>query len=99
MAQAYTLQLKWTAILMQRSEGSERDVKTGEPYSNLPRVSKAEAIQEAAAMVDRWNRMFLRNLWALRDVRRYCTAVVVVNNPGGQVNIATEGGQQMNVSG
>ena len=93
MAQAYTLQLKWTAILMQRSEGYERDVKSGEASWDLPRVSKAEAVQEAAGMVDRWNRMFLRCLRALRDMRRYMPPVVV-NNPG-QVNIAQ---QQVNVA-
>jgi hypothetical protein len=44
-------------------------------------------------MVNRWNRMFLRNLRALRDMRRYMPPVVV-NNPG-QVNIAQ---QQVNVT-
>ena len=44
-------------------------------------------------MVDRWNRMFLRCLRALRDMRRYMPPVVV-NNPG-PVNIAQ---QQVNVA-
>lgn len=94
MAQAQTLQLRWTALLVQRSEREmdslSLDKKSGkwEP----PRLSRSEAIQEAAGMVDRWNRMFLRNLRALRDMRRY--APVIVNN-GGQVNV---GQQQVNLA-
>jgi len=54
---------------------------------------KGLAVQEAAGMVDRWNRMFLRCLRALRDMRRSMPPVVV-NNPG-PVNIAQ---QQVNVA-
>jgi hypothetical protein len=45
-------------------------------------------------MVDRFNRIFLRTLRALRDLRRYTPAVIVQN--AGQVNI---GEQQVNVTG
>jgi hypothetical protein len=99
MAQAYTLQLQWTARLVQRSDGAA--VETPTKYDGgrwqPPRVSEAEAVQEAAGMVDRWNRMFLRNLRALRDMRRLLPGPVIVNNAG-QVNIAAEGGQQVNVA-
>lgn len=40
--------------------------------------------------------MFIRAVRALRDLRRY-TAAVTVNNQGGQVNVANDGGQQVNV--
>jgi hypothetical protein len=51
--------------------------------------------QQAVEMSDRFNHLFLRTLRQLRDLRR-CIAPVRVNNPQ-QVNIATEGGQQVNV--
>jgi hypothetical protein len=58
-----------------------------------PRVSDAEAMDRAAAMADRFNRIFLRTLRALRDLRRYATPVVVQNAE--QVNVA---GQQVNIA-
>jgi hypothetical protein len=60
---------------------------------NPPRVSDAQAVDQAAAMVDRFNKMFLRTLRALRDLRRYSPTVVVQN--AGQVNV---GRQQVNVT-
>ncbi len=45
-------------------------------------------------MVDRFNRLFLRTLRQLRDLRRY-TPAIVINNPR-QVNIAN---QQVNTTG
>ncbi len=44
-------------------------------------------------MTDRFNRIFMRTLRQLRDLRRYS---VTINNPK-QVNIATDGGKQVNV--
>ena len=41
------------------------------------------------------NRMFLRTLRQMRDLRRY-QMPVTINNPK-QVNIAADGGQQVNV--
>jgi len=100
MAQAWTLQLKWTAVLMQRSEGEMVSEGANAKYDGgrwePPRVSRAEAVAEAAGMVDRWNRMFLRNLRALQNLRRLLPVPVIVNGAGGQVNI---GQQQVNVSG
>lgn len=58
-----------------------------------PRVTQAEAVDRAAGMIERFDRLFLRNLRALRDLRRH--AVVIHNAPGGQVNLA---GQQVNLS-
>ncbi|MDX2031597.1 MAG: hypothetical protein SF339_13055 [Blastocatellia bacterium] len=42
-------------------------------------------------MADRFNRLFLRTLRQLRDLRRY-SAPITINNPG-QVNIAADGGK------
>jgi hypothetical protein len=44
-------------------------------------------------MADRFNRLFLRTLCQMRDLRRY-DVPVTINNPA-QVNI-NEGGQQLN---
>ncbi|MBI4321045.1 MAG: hypothetical protein HY675_21350 [Chloroflexi bacterium] len=61
-----------------------------------PTVSHVEAVEQSGAMVDRFNRLFLRTLRALRDLRRYSPAVVIQN--AGQVNLAAGGGQQVNVA-
>jgi hypothetical protein len=52
-------------------------------------------VDTAAAMVDRFNRIFLRYVRSLRDLRRYPVAMpVTVNANGGQVNI---GEKQVNI--
>jgi len=45
-------------------------------------------------MMDRYNRIFLRMLRQLRDLRRYSTPITI-NNPQ-QVNITADGGKQVN---
>jgi hypothetical protein len=55
---------------------------------------RRKAVEQAAAMVDRFNRIFLRTLRALRDLRRYSPTVVVQNAE--QVNV---GRRQVNVTG
>jgi hypothetical protein len=61
---------------------------------DMPYVREQVAIEHAAHMADRWNRLYMRTLRNLRDLRRYS---VTINNPQ-QVNIASDGGQQINVS-
>lgn len=61
-----------------------------------PMVSEQEAIEHAAQMADRWQRMYFRALRNLRDWRRH-NPPVTINKPQ-QVNIAADGGQQINVS-
>lgn len=58
-----------------------------------PRLSQAEAIQEATLMSDRFERAFLRLVREFRNQRRVFASLVVA---GGQVNI-TEGPQQVNI--
>lgn len=60
-----------------------------------PRTSDTRAIDQAAAMVERFNRIFLRTLRAFQDLRRGTPAVIVQNakqvNVGGlQVNLQVE---------
>ncbi len=68
----------------------------GEGWWDVPYVTEQQAIDHATAQVEKWNRMFLRTLRSMRDLRRYAPAVTI-NNPQ-QVNIATDGGQQVNVA-
>ena len=60
-----------------------------------PYVSEQQALEHAVQMADRFNRIFMRTLRQLRDLRRY--SPVTINNPN-QVNIAANGGQQVNVN-
>jgi hypothetical protein len=53
---------------------------------------RPETIDGAMATADRFNRLFLRTLRKLRDLRRY-SVPVTINNPA-QFNIS-EGGQQV----
>ena len=92
MAQAYTMQHYWMDALGYRASFSLADVDRGRGEWTPPTLTKQQGIDNAAAMVDRWNRMFLRCLRQLRDLRRY--SPVVIQNAG-QVNV---GGQQVNVS-
>jgi hypothetical protein len=61
-----------------------------------PYVTEVEAVEHAVQMADRFHRMYVRTLKQMRDHRRY--SLVMINNVG-QVNIATEGGKQVNVKG
>ncbi len=97
LAQAYASWLVWLEQLQvyttAESERQKHKIKQ-DGYYESPRVTTVEAIEQAAAMVDRFNRLFLRTLRQLRDLRRY-VAPMVINNPA-QVNIAN---QQVNTAG
>jgi hypothetical protein len=53
-------------------------------------VGEQNAIEHAMQMMGRYNRLFLRTLRQLRDLRCYSTPITI-NNPQ-QVNIAADGG-------
>ena len=57
------------------------------------RQSDAEAMEMSAGMVDRFNKLYIRTLRALRDLRRMSPNITVQN--AGQVNV---GSQQVNVA-
>src|ERR1044072_5118206 len=61
----------------------------------IPFIEESEAIEQAHQLADRWRRSFHASSRALRDWRRYSSPVIVQN--AGQVNIASDGGQQVNV--
>ena len=76
-----------------RMEEQRASDSSGEGYWFQPYVSEQEALDHAVQMVDRWNRMYVRTLRQLRDLRRF--SPVTINNAK-QVNIAAEGGNQIN---
>jgi hypothetical protein len=96
MALAHTALLDWmkthAALSACDSGRRERRLKEG-GWPEPPRLSDAEAVEQAATMVDRFSRIFLRTLRALCNLRKVTPAVVVQN--AGQVNV---GGQQVNVA-
>jgi hypothetical protein len=96
MAQAHTSYLFWLERLNIRSVGEanveDRTLERDGSWQP-PRVDAAAALEQAAAMADRFNRLFLRDLRALRDLRRYAPAVVVQGSA--QINVAE---RQVNVN-
>lgn len=102
LAQAYVGWQFWLSrsFAMAHNENSVREqkAKTKNRYDEgqwqPPRVSYVEALEQATQMADRFQRMFLRALRQMRDLRRYASPVTI-HNPQ-QVNIAAEGGQQIN---
>ena len=98
MAQAYTNYLYWLGRLhvSASTEGRLEEHKLmKEGYWQPPRVEVEAWIEQEAAMADRFHRLFLRTLRALRDLRRYAPPVVI--QTAGQVNVSG-GHQQVNVN-
>lgn len=95
MAQAQAAELFWMARLSLRSSlevmSEVREVAERAKWLP-PRLSDAEAVEQAASMVERFHRMFLRALQVLQGLRR-CPPVVNVQNAA-QINV---GQQQVNV--
>jgi len=105
MAQAHSEYLYWSEETHRRSTtdmkfsqelDEERYYKGAKGNWIPPRVGEQNAIEHAMQMMDRYNRLFLRTLRQLRDLRRYSTPITI-NNPQ-QVNIAADGGKQVNVA-
>lgn len=97
MAQVQTIYFYWMkqlAVYMNCEVQDQQNKYDMEGNWLPPRVSHEAATEQAAAMVDRFNKLFLRTLRQLRDLRRYTPQVTIQN--AGQVNIA--GGQQMNLA-
>jgi hypothetical protein len=95
MAQAQTASEYWLDRLMSKAarEAATERAALRDKDAPEPRVAGFQAVEQAGAMVDRFNRVFLRTLRALRDLRRGPQPVFVQN--AGQVNVAR---QQVNVN-
>lgn len=110
LTQSFYLYMYWTEVAVTRTEtevrsesGSVAEATYPEQQNSgqhksghwtLPYVHEQEAIEHAAQMSDRYQRAFQRTLRSMRDLRRYSTPVTI-NNPQ-QVNIASDGGKQVN---
>ena len=96
MAQAQAGYLSWLHTLNVRTEleSVTNDRRHQAEAKWLPpRQRDADALDQAAAMMDRFNRIFLRTLRALCDLRRHGGPVIV--RSGGQLNVAQ---QQVNLN-
>jgi hypothetical protein len=96
MAQFQTMMERWQLTLTAYTTlngATHRQARAGRPLEP-PRVSDAEALELASAMVERMQRLYLRAMKALQDRRRGGPPVVV--RRAGQVNV---GAQQVNVCG
>jgi len=58
-----------------------------------PRVKEAEYVERALKMADRYQRMSMLSLRALRDLRRYTPRIMIHNQ--GQVNIGQQQANQV----
>jgi hypothetical protein len=105
MAQAHSEYLYWSEEVHRRSTTEmkmSQEVDEDLYYKRVrgnwipPRVGEQNAIEHSMQMMDRYNRLFLRTLRQLRDLRRY-SMPITINNPQ-QVNIAADGGKQVNVA-
>jgi len=91
MAQAQTAVEYWLEALMvkaAREARMEQAALRNEGRREPPPVTGFQAVEQAGAMVDRFNRMFLRTLRAFQDLRRRAPAVIVQNV--GQVTIGEQ---------
>jgi len=98
MAQAHSLYLHWVerAHIQASLEGTKQKRELGERGRWQPRtLGTAEALDQSAQMAERWQKLFVRALRALRDLRRHAPPVVLAAS-GSQVNV---GVQQVNTTG
>jgi hypothetical protein len=98
MAQAHSLYLFWVekAHLKASLDGTRVRKQLGDAGKWQARtLGVAETLDQTAQMAERWQKLFVRALRALRDLRRH-TPPVVLAGPGSQVNV---GHQQINTTG
>jgi hypothetical protein len=90
MAQAQTAFLYWLEQSMKRAslEGVKTERLEEAGCWLAPRLTDAEAVEQAATMADRFNKIFLRTLRAFRDLRRYAAPVVI--KKAKQVNVGRQ---------
>lgn len=96
LAQAHYAYLFWLERLMSRAMYDALGEDSGlrrEGKWRIPQVAAVDTENQAAGMLDRFNRLFMRTLRGLRDLRRYATKVTIQRAQ--QVNI---GEQQVNVA-
>ena len=98
MVQAHSLYLHWIerAHVQASLEAGKQQRDLSQSGRWQPRtLGAAEALDQSAAMAERWQKLFVRALRALRDLRRHAPPVVLAG-PGSQVNV---GQNQVNTTG
>ena len=85
---------------LRQREANQRELKEEKRLAERnrsylpPRIPEAEYVERSLKMADRFQRMFMRTLRALRDLRRYAPNITIHNQ--GQLNI---GENQLNQAG
>jgi hypothetical protein len=92
LAHAYTSYLDWLETLTAYTKLHRRKTIQDDKWGP-PRVSDAQTLDQAAAMVERFHQLMLRTLKALTDLQRRTPPITI--HQAGQVNL---GGQQVNLS-
>ena len=98
MAQAHSLYLHWIerAHMQASLEAGKQQRDVSRTGRWQPRtLGTAEALDQSAQMAERWQKLFVRALRSLRDLRRHAPPVVLAG-PGSQVNV---GQNQVNSTG
>lgn len=91
---SYQMQLwQWQETLSAYTSVAFLDQKSRSDRREVPRVSDAEAMEQAAQMVERFQAMFLKTLRAFHGMRRPGSVIV---RRAAQVNVAH---QQVNMAG
>ncbi len=93
LAQTYSSYLKWLARLINYIDLEQKPEDAREEGRWVaPRLERAKAIDQAAAMADRFHKMYLRTLRAFQNQRRFAPTLIVQHAE--QVNLAE---QQCNI--
>jgi hypothetical protein len=103
LAQTYVAWQYWLGrsfSIANHEDDVAEQVKQNKQYDGTtrwqpPRLTASEYLERATQMAYRFQGMYMRTLRQMRDLRRYAIPMTI-NNPQ-QVNIAAEGGQQVNV--
>ena len=87
LVQAQTQYEHWLELLTARTT-LQADLEGKDGRWSPPRVTDADAIDQAAVMVERFHRLIMRTARQLQNLRRVAPLVMVQN--AGQVNVANQ---------
>ena len=90
---AYLFWLEKMVLFSTLEPAGDNETIKDEGRWNPPRVMESEAVDQAAKMAERFDRIFVRTLRALTELRKHLPTVIVQNNAG-QINV----GDRVNVS-
>jgi hypothetical protein len=88
LVQTQTEYERWLEVLVSRTTLQAVYEGKDEGHWTPPRVTDSDAIEQAAAMVERFHRLIMRTVRQLQNLRRLAPLVMVQN--AGQVNVAQQ---------